>query len=75
MRAFADLFQEIDQTNSTNEKVHLMEKFFCAQDPATSAWALYLLIGRRPKKLISSGKLRVWLKDFTKYPDWLFDES
>lgn len=28
MKSFAALFQEIDQTNSTNEKVHLMEKFF-----------------------------------------------
>ena len=28
MKSFAQVFQEIDQTNSTNEKVHLMGKFF-----------------------------------------------
>jgi hypothetical protein len=27
MKEFADLFQSIDQTNSTNEKVHLMQTF------------------------------------------------
>ncbi len=75
MKYFAELFQQIDQTNSTNEKVHLMQKFFSEQDPETSAWALYLLIGRRPKKLIGSAKLRVWLQEVSGYPDWLIDES
>ncbi len=74
MKFFAALFQQIDQTNSTNEKVHLMQKFFSEQDSETSAWALYLLMGRRPKKLIGSAKLRVWLKEVSGYPDWLIED-
>ncbi len=75
MKSFAALFQKIDQTNSTNEKVHLMEEYFLHEAPENSAWALYLLIGRRPKKLISSAKLRTWLSAFSSYPDWLLEES
>ena len=75
MKSFAQLFQEIDQTNSTNEKVHLMEKFFEIETAETSAWALYLLMGRRPKKLISSAKLRVWLEEISDIPSWLLEES
>lgn len=75
MKAFADLFREIDQTNSTNEKVELMRKFFATESAETNAWALYLLMGRRPKKLIGSGKLREWVREFTGLPEWLLEES
>lgn len=75
MKAFAELFQQIDQTHSTNEKIHLMEKFFREQDAETCAWAVYLLVGRRPKKLIGSRKLRDWLAGVTGYPEWLLEES
>ncbi len=74
MKAFAQLFQQIDQTNSTNEKVHLMQKFLNEQSPEDAAWALYLLMGRKPKKLIGSAKLRVWVQEESGYPDWLLEE-
>ena len=74
MKSFAALFRDLDQTSSTNEKVHLMGEFFRAQDDATNAWALYMLAGRRPKKLISSAKLRVWAQGELAYPGWLIDE-
>ena len=74
MKAFAELFQRIDQTNSTNEKVHLMEKFFSDQSADNAAWALYLLTGRRPKKHISSRKLRIWLNEVIDLPEWLLED-
>ena len=74
MKKFATLFQDLDQTTSTNEKVHIMAKFFRAQDPETCAWSLYFLAGRRPKKLIGAARLRVWAEQETALPPWLVDE-
>ena len=74
MKAFTELFAELDQTTSTNEKIHAITDFLKAQDAATNAWALFLLTGRRPKRLIGSGKLRAWAQELTGIPDWLIEE-
>ena len=74
MKAFTELFAELDQTTSTNEKIHAITDFLKAQDAATNAWALFLLTGRRPKRLIGSGKLRAWAQELTGIPDWLVEE-
>lgn len=74
MKEFAKLFEEIDQTTSTNEKVHAMVDFFRTHDPETSAWSLFFLTGRRPKKLIGAGKLRAWAQAAANLPDWLAEE-
>ena len=74
MRTFAKLLTEIEQTNSTNEKVDIMAAFFGSADPETAAWALYFLAGRRPKKFISSKKLRTWAEELSGLPAWLGEE-
>jgi DNA ligase-1 len=74
MKAFATLFQDLDQTSSTNEKVHLMAQFFRAQTSETNAWTLYFLAGRKPKKLIGAARLRNWAEQETGAPAWLMDE-
>ena len=43
--------------------------------PADAAWAVHFLIGRRPKRLVSSPKLRAWAAAEAGIPDWLFEES
>ena len=57
MKAFADLYAELDSTTKTNEKVDALKRYFMASDPADSAWAVHFLIGRRPKRLIETRKL------------------
>jgi DNA ligase-1 len=74
VEAFAALFEQIDQTTSTNEKVRMMVEFFRRHDADTSAWALFFLSGRRPKQLIGSAKLRRWAQEFLGYPDWMMEE-
>lgn len=74
MQAFAALFERIDQTTSTNEKVEIMADFFRRHDPETGAWTLFFLSGRKPKQLIGSARLRQWAQDFVGLPDWLIAE-
>ena len=75
MKAFADLYAELDSTTKTNEKVDALKRYFMASDPADSAWAVHFLIGRRPKRLIETRKLVEWAIEEAAIPDWLFAES
>ncbi len=75
MQAFSELYNLLDQTNSTNEKVNLLADYFKETPPENSIWALALLCGRRPKRTVNSGMLRTWAAELAGIPDWLFEES
>ena len=75
MRAFAELYDEIDTTTSTNLKVSAMARFFGSAAPADAAWAAYILSGRRLKRFIGPALLRRWLIEAAQLPEWLVEES
>lgn len=75
MRKFATLFEQIDQTQSTNEKVQFIVNYFSSCSDADGAWALFFLCGHRIKRLISSRMLLEWSYDLTNLPSWLIEES
>jgi DNA ligase-1 len=52
VRAFAELYDEIDTTTATNLKVAAMAAYFRSAPPADAAWAAYILSGRRLKRFI-----------------------
>lgn len=74
MKAFADLYSALDETTKTNEKVAALVRYFGEADPADASWALYFLIGRRPKQAVSMPKLRAWAVEAAGIDDWLFGE-
>ncbi len=74
MRAFADLYTAIDETNRTTGKVKAMVEYFQSVPAEDAAWAVNFLIGRRPKRLIQTGKLYTWAAEMAGLPDWLFAE-
>ena len=74
MYRFAALYQSIDQTTKTNEKLAAMVGYF-ADVPATdAAWAVYFLCGNKPRQLVPGKLLRQWAAELADIPDWLFDE-
>lgn len=75
MRAFANLYRDLDETTKTSEKVEAMARYFQAVSPAEAAWAVYFLSGRRPRQVVPSRLLRAWAVQQAGIPDWLFDES
>jgi len=75
MYEFAQLFIELDQTNSTNQKVKSLSKYFATADENDKIWALALLSGRRPKRSVSTALLRTWAAEIAGIPYWLFEES
>jgi ATP-dependent DNA ligase len=75
MKAFADLCIALDETAATSEKIAALVTYFRTAPPRDAAWAVHLLSGRRPKRLVGPAKLRAWTAAEAGVPDWLFDES
>lgn len=75
MRAFAALFEKIDQTQSTNEKILHIKNYFIGCSDDDGAWVLFFLSGHRIKRLISSRMLLEWCVELLQLPVWLVEES
>jgi DNA ligase-1 len=75
MKAFANLYALLDETTKTTAKVRALRDYFAHAPGADAAWAVYFLIGRRPRQVVPSGKLRSWAAVEAGVPDWLFQES
>ncbi|WP_435009378.1 ATP-dependent DNA ligase [Tundrisphaera lichenicola] len=75
MKDFAELYADLDETTRTGEKVEALTAYFARARPADAAWAVYFLIGRKPKQAVPSKKLREWAAEAAGVPDWLFGES
>ena len=74
MIAFARLFAELDQTNSTNDKVAAMRGYFSSAPADDAAWAVFFLTGRRFKRLVPHSSIRDWTMAATGIDEWLLGE-
>lgn len=75
MKQFTQLFRAVDATTSTNEKVKALQQYFRAEQPENAVWALYLLLGKTRKRLITSRILIDIFLQISDIPEWLFEES
>lgn len=75
MKRFAHLFQELDRTNKTNDKVELLKAYFSSAPEADKIWALALFTGRRPPRKIKTTQIHQWAMQEAGIPEWLFRES
>lgn len=75
MKAFAQLYANLDETTSTNAKRQFLEDYFRQAQPADAAWAVYFLSGGRPRQLVPTKILRELAIKLANVPEWLFEES
>ncbi|HEV2852706.1 MAG TPA: ATP-dependent DNA ligase [Thermoanaerobaculia bacterium] len=75
MRRFARLYEELDRTTSTNEKVAALVSYFSSAPPEDAAWAVWFLTGRRLKRFLPGRLLAGWALEEARIPDWLFEDS
>jgi DNA ligase-1 len=75
VRDFSELFDALDTTTSTNEKLAALVRYFRSTAAADAVWAVYFLAGRRLKRLVGSATLRAWLLQETGLPEWLLEET
>jgi len=75
MMRFAALFDAIDRTTKTNEKLSALLSYFRDASQADAAWATYFLCGYKLRQLVPTKLLRVWAAEEANIPSWLFEES
>jgi DNA ligase-1 len=75
MKAFAQLFLSLDETNKTNEKVKILKDYFISVPDSDKMHMLALFTGRKPKRQINSTLMRNWAVEASNIPAWLFEES
>jgi DNA ligase-1 len=75
MKAFAELYAELDATTSSNAKLAAMQDYFSKAPPEDAAWAVYFLSGGRPRQLVPVKILRELAVQVSGLSLWLFEES
>src|SRR5688572_15685085 len=75
MKRFAQLYDEIDRTTSTNAKVNAVATYLGEVPPADAAWALFFLTGRRLKRHLPTRLMHDWTRELTALPDWLLEHA
>ena len=75
MKRFAALFNAIDQSTKTTVKVAALSDYFSAAPDDDRLWTIALFSGRRPKRAVTTTKLREWAAERANIPLWLFEES
>lgn len=74
MKAFAHLFTRIDQTTKTNAKVAALAEYLRDAPDDDRLWTVALFSGRRPKRAVTTTRLREWAAEQADIPLWLFEE-
>lgn len=75
MKLFSELFQRLDQSNKTADKISALKDFFHHASEADRIWALAFFTNRRPKRQVNTRHLRNWCCEKAGIADWLFEES
>ena len=75
MKRFAELFETLDNTNSTLDKVEALRRYFATVPAGDASWAVYLLAGEKLPSVVKRQDLEQWCIDLTDLPAWLIRES
>ncbi|MCM2561397.1 ATP-dependent DNA ligase [Lutimaribacter sp. EGI FJ00015] len=75
MKRFAALFTQIDQTTKTSRKTNILRDYFETAPDPDKLWAAALFSGRRPKRAVTTTRLREWAAERANIPLWLFEDS
>ncbi len=75
MKAFTELYQHLDQTNKTNEKIEVLQEYFSRASDEDKLWLLALFSGRKIKRTVKVAQLKEWACELAGFDQWLFDES
>ncbi len=73
LNKFSELFVDLDSSNSTNNKIEVLKKYFLSNRPIDNAWTIYLLTGKNNKRFVSGSYLRDLFSEVYDYPQWLID--
>lgn len=74
MKAFAQLFLSLDETNKTGEKVTVLKNYLLTVPDTDKMQMLALFTGRKPRRPVNSTLVKNWALEITGMSAWLFEE-
>lgn len=75
MKLFSELFQKLDQTTKSKEKINALADYFALAPDQDKLWTMALFSHRRPKRTVTTSYLREWAAEISNIDTWLFEES
>lgn len=73
MRRFAQLYQALDASTATTDKLQALRHYFSEAPAADAAWATYFLAGGKPRQAVPAALLRATACQRAGIDDWLFE--
>ncbi|MCP5272724.1 MAG: ATP-dependent DNA ligase [Burkholderiaceae bacterium] len=73
MRRFAQLYQSLDASTATNDKLAALQAYFAAAPADDAAWAVYFLAGGKPRQVVPTALMRETACAMAGIDDWLFE--
>jgi DNA ligase-1 len=73
MRRFAQLYQALDASTATGDKLAALQAYFAAAPAEDAAWAVYFLAGGKPRQVVPTALLRQTACAAAGIDDWLFE--
>jgi DNA ligase-1 len=74
VRRFAELYQALDASTSTQSKVGALVRYLGATPAHDAAWAVYFLAGGRPRQVVGTALVRELACRIAGIDGWLFEE-
>lgn len=75
MKRFAQLIQELELSNKTNDKIDALVAYFNEADERDKPYVIAMFTGKRPKRPITTTLIKQWAIELSGIPEWLFTES
>ncbi len=74
MRRFAALYEALDASTATGDKLRELVRYFAEAPAADAAWAVYFLAGGKPRQVVPTALLREAALAEAGIEAWLFEE-
>ena len=74
MNKFSQLFNDLDESTKTNDRLDHLVKYLIESAPEDSIWVCWFLAGNRIKGAIKTSELRTFASERSGLPLWLLEE-
>lgn len=75
MNDFVELYQNLDSTTSTNDKVDFLVEYLRNAREDDAAWTVFLFGDGKFKRPVSTSQMREVTYDLAGIPEWLFEDA
>jgi DNA ligase-1 len=75
MKDFSTLYADLDASASIAVKLQALKSYLARTDAADAAWAVYVLAGGKPRRLVRTALIKELAAEQAGLPAWLFEAS